>query len=47
MFEKAREAFFGIIKKSPEPSAVPTEAPINPQNETLTEEDTDPSSDKS
>ena len=46
MFEKAREAFFGIVKKSPEPSAVSTDIPINPRNETPTEEDNGPSSDK-
>jgi len=46
MFEKAREAFFGTVKKSPEPSAAPAEVP-KPQSETPTEEDTGPSSDKS
>ena len=46
MFEKAREAFFGVVKKSPVPSAAPTEAP-KPQNETPTEEDAGPPSDKS
>jgi hypothetical protein len=42
MFEKAREAFFGIVKKSPEPSVAPTEVPTEPQDETPAEEDTNP-----
>jgi len=46
MFEKAREAFFGTVRKSAEPSAAPTEAP-KPQDETPTEEDGGPPSDKS
>jgi hypothetical protein len=46
MFEKAREAFFGNVKKSSEPSDAATEAPIKPQNE-IPPEDTGPSSDKS
>jgi hypothetical protein len=41
MFEKAREVFFGTVKKSPEPSAAPTKLPIEPQDETPAE-DTDP-----
>jgi hypothetical protein len=47
MFEKAREAFFGTVKKSPEPSVASTEVPTKPQNEIPPEEDTGLSSDKS
>jgi hypothetical protein len=32
MFEKAREAFFGTVKTSPKPSALPAEF-LKPRNE--------------
>ena len=44
MFEKAREAFFGIVKTSPKPSASSAEF-LKPRNEPRQKQVTGPSAD--